>query len=173
MKYIVLFLTGLFLFAFTTNLFAQKGDITLILLRHAEKDVSPGASKTDPELSAEGKQRAERLVETIKKYKPTQIYATGFKRTRSTVAPLADSLDPKYRIQVQGYDHNEIDELAEKLLKNETGTIVVAGHNTTTPTLANLLVKSEKYQFLHESEYDKIWIIKIKKNKIRDEVIKY
>ncbi len=172
MKFIV-FLTGFFLLAFTINLNAQKREITLILLRHAEKDISPGASKSDPELSPEGIQRAGQLVETIKKYKPTQIYSTNFKRTRATVAPLADSLHPKYRLQVQSYDYNELEELVDRLFKTQSGTIVVVGHNTTTPMLANLLVKSEKYESLQDNEYDKVWIIKIKGKKIKDEVIKY
>jgi hypothetical protein len=56
--------------------------------------------------------------------------------------------------------------------------IVVVGHSNTTPALANLLIRQEKYKVLDESEYDKIWIIKIKKNstkpnKIKDKVIKY
>jgi len=175
MKFTALLLTFLFLFAFSTNLFAQNGDVTIILLRHAEKDLSPGADKNDPELSAEGKLRAERLVEVIKKYHPTQFYTTNYRRTRATLAPLAATTVPAGFIrQVQYYDHNELEDFAARLLKtNAGGTIVVAGHNTTTPTLANFLLKSEKYKYLQDNEYDKIFIIKIKGNKITDEVIKY
>ena len=56
--------------------------------------------------------------------------------------------------------------------------ILVVGHNTTTPALANLLIKQDKYKPLAESEYDKIWIVKVKKNKkkpnkIREKIITY
>jgi broad specificity phosphatase PhoE len=171
MKITVVFLTAFFVFLLSGSVSAQ--DVTLILLRHAEKDLSVGVmDKTDPELSAEGRQRAERLVETLKKYKPTQIYSTGYKRTRATVTPLAENIVPGYRRQIQFYDHNRLEEFAAELLKSR-GTIVVVGHNTTTPTLANLLVKSEKYKYLQDNEYDKIWIIRIRKNKIRDVVITY
>lgn len=174
MKFIFFPLIVLFLFAFADNLFAQQRDITIVLFRHAEKDISPGASKSDPDLSEAGKQRAGRLVEAIKKYDPTQIYSTNFKRTRQTVAPLSEqTIPPGYKRQIQFYDHNELEELAAQILKSKGGTIVVAGHNTTTPTLANLLIKQEKYKYLDESEYDKIFIIKIKGNKIEDEVVKY
>lgn len=174
MKIIVSFLFCLLLFAFTnTGLFAQNDEITIILLRHAEKDTSPGANKDDPQLTAEGKQRAERLVETIKKYKPEYIYSTNYRRTVSTVTPLAEKLNARYRLQIQKYDHTELEELANQLLKLKGRTIVVAGHNTTTPMLANILVKQQKYGGLNESEYNKIWIIKIKKNKIKDIVIEY
>ena len=172
MKIIISFLAGFFLFALTsTYLFAQNK--TIILLRHAEKDISAGADKIDPDLTLEGRQRAERLVEAIKKYKPDQIFSTNFKRTRFTVIPLAEKINPRYRIQVQIYDYVELENFAEQLLKSKARTIVVVGHNTTTPMLANLLVKQDKYKALDESEYNKIWIIKIKKNKIKDKVIEY
>jgi 2,3-bisphosphoglycerate-dependent phosphoglycerate mutase len=163
----------LVLILFTTSIFAQNRDLTIILLRHAEKDISKGADKIDPDLTAQGRERAERLVETIKKYKPTQIFSSNFKRTRFTVTPLAEKINPRYRLQIQIYDSYELEDFAAQLLKIQRGTIVVAGHNSTTPMLANLLLKKDKYGALAETEYNKIWIIKIKSNKIRDMVIEY
>ncbi|MGI8468881.1 MAG: SixA phosphatase family protein [Pyrinomonadaceae bacterium] len=171
MKIIVFLFCGL-LFAFSgINLFAQ--DMTIILLRHAEKDVSPQANKYDPDLTAAGKERAERLVETIRKYKPEQIFSTNYKRARETVDPLAENLNEKYRIQVQSYDFDELEAFADTLLKSNARTIVVVGHNNTTPALANLLIKQNKYKDLQDSEYDKIFIIKIKNGKVKDTVIEY
>lgn len=154
-----------------SNLFAQ--DVTFILLRHAEKDVSPAANKDDPQLSAAGRERAGKFFETVKDYKPTQIFSTNYLRTRATVAPLAENLNENYRIQTQNYDFEELDDFAARLLKIKSGTIVVVGHNTTTPMLANLLIKQDKYGTLGDSEYNKIWIIKIKNGKITDQVIEY
>ena len=172
MKIIFSFLLVASFFVLTNSpVFAQN--LTIILLRHAEKDTSKEANKDDPDLTEAGKQRAERLVETIKKYRPTEIYSTSYKRARATAAPLAEKINPRYRIQIQNYEHNELEELVERLLKTKTGTIVVVGHNTTTPTLANLLIKSDKYEYLQDSEYDKIWIIRIKGKKVKDQVIKY
>ena len=56
--------------------------------------------------------------------------------------------------------------------------VVVVGPNTTTPALANLLLKQEKYPALAATEYHKIWVLKINKNKtkpnkIEDIVIEY
>jgi phosphohistidine phosphatase SixA len=171
MKIVVSFLLGLFLFTLTgTNLFAQNKKMTIILLRHAEKDVAIGADKTDPDLSPEGKLRAERLVKEIKKYKPGAVYSSNFKRTKLTAAPVAE----KRKLQVQTYDHKNLDTLVNQLMTSKIKRIVVVGHNTTTPALANLLIKQEKYKALDESEYSKIWIIKIKKGKVIEEkVIEY
>ena len=161
----------LFLFACTTNLNAQN--MTIILLRHAEKDLSPTANKDDPDLTVAGQQRAERLFEVIKKYKPEQFFSTAYKRTRATVAPLAEQIEPGFRIQMQYYDYNYLDDFAARLLKLNAKCVVVVGHNTTTPMLANALIKQDKYQFLEDSDYGKIWIIKIRGKKIIDKVIEY
>jgi 2,3-bisphosphoglycerate-dependent phosphoglycerate mutase len=172
MKIIASLFFGLILCTFAgTRLYAQ--DITIILLRHAEKDVSASANKADPELTAEGQKRAERLVETVKKYQPEQIFSTIFKRARNTATPLAENLNPNYRLQIQFYDYAELEKLAERLLKLKVKSVVVVGHNTTTPELANLLIKQNKYKALDDNEYNKIWIIKIKKNKVVDKVIEY
>lgn len=174
--YFLLTLSALTLAA--VDVFPQNGKLTVILLRHAEKNVSAGAEKINPDLTPEGERRAARLVETIKKYKPEQIFSTNYKRTRATVLPLAEKIDPNYRIQIQIYDFDKLEEFTAELLKSKARTIVVVGHNNTTPELANLLVKQEKYQALGDTEYDKIWIIEIKRNKrkpnkIREKIITY
>ncbi|HLM02311.1 MAG TPA: phosphoglycerate mutase family protein [Pyrinomonadaceae bacterium] len=174
MKILVSLFLGLFLFAFAAdNLFAQKREITIILLRHAEKDLSDELNDPDPELAPAGKERAERLVKTIGKYKPQAIYSSNFKRTRYTVTPLAERINPPYRTMIQIYDHTKLNELVNRMMASGVRSIVVAGHNSTTPALANLLIKQNKYKSLAENEYDKIWIIRIKKGKVREEVIVY
>lgn len=170
MKIVVSLFLGLLLFGFTNDLFAQNRKITIILLRHAEKDLSGNEDNPDPDLSAAGKLRAERLVKTIKKYKPMRLYATDYKRTRQTATPLSE----KRKLPIQIYDSKKLDELAAQILSfRKSRRIVVVGHNSTTPALANLLVKQDKYKPLAESEYDKIWIIRIKKGKIKAKVFEY
>ena len=174
MKILVSLFLGLFIFTFAaSDVFGQKGEITIILLRHAEKDLSDDLNDPDPELSAAGKERAQKLVETIRKYKPQAIYSSNFKRTRATVLPLAERINPRYRTMIQIYDHRKLDELVNRMMASNIRSIVVAGHNSTTPALANLLIKQNKYKTLPETEYDKIWIIKIKRGKTKDEVIIY
>lgn len=156
---------------FTCPLFAQN--MTIILVRHAEKDASPTMNKFDPNLSPEGRQRAVKLFETVKIYKPQQIFSTNLLRTRLTVDPLATNLNEKFRIFVEAYNPAELEVFANKLLALQTKCILVVGHSNTTPKLANLLIKQEKYQDLPETEYRKIFIIRIKGKKTTDEVIEY
>ncbi len=139
---------------------------TIILVRHAEKvDASQ-----DPELSVEGKKRAERLTQLVKKYKPGAIYSTDFKRTRDTAAPIAS----RRKLQVQIYDPRKQNELVDAIMKSETKRFLVVGHSNTTPGLANLLGKKELFKNLDDSEYGAIWIVRIKDGQIRKtEIIPY
>ena len=175
MKIIISLFIGLFLFTFaSSSAAAQHRDLTVILLRHAEKDPSPTADKVNPELSPEGKLRAQRLVKVIDKYKPDAIYSSDFIRTRTTAQPLAEKL----KLNIEVYDHRNLKALADLIMSGKIKRLVVVGHNTTTPALVNMLIGAEKYKALQESEYDKIFVVKISKqknkpNKIKEEVITY
>jgi 2,3-bisphosphoglycerate-dependent phosphoglycerate mutase len=166
---------GLALFTFAGgNVFGQHRNLTIVLLRHAEKDTSPTADKVNPELSADGKLRAQKLVKIIKKYKPDAIYSSDFIRTKTTAQPLAE----KRKLAIQIYNHRNLKELADLIMSGKIKRLVVVGHNSTTPALVNMLIGQEKYKVLAEGEYDKIFVVKIKKkktkpNKIKEKVITY
>lgn len=176
MKITITLLTGLLflMLASGSSAFAQHRNLTVILLRHAEKDASPNADKINPELSPDGKLRAQKLVKVTRKYKPDAVFSSDFIRTRDTSAPLA----AQRRLTVQIYNHRNIQELADLIMSGKIKRLVVVGHNTTTPALVNLLIGQEKYKALGENEYDKIFVVKIKKkkskpNKIKEKVITY
>ena len=165
MKFRLLVFTFLLLGHFLVDARAQ-GDKLIILVRHAEKvDASQ-----DPELSAEGKQRVERLVRVIKKYKPGAVYSTDFKRTRETVSPIAS----RRKLQVQTYDARKPAELIDAIMKSKTKRFLISGHSNTIPGLANLLGKKELFKNLEDSEYGAIWIVRIKDGQVRKtEIIPY
>ena len=147
--------------------FAAAQSKTIILVRHAEK---ADQTSQDPELSAEGKQRAERLARIIKKYKPGAIYSTDFKRTRDTAAPIA----ARRKLKVEVYDPKKPAELIDTIIKSKTKRSLVVGHSNTVPGLANLLGKKEVFKNLDDAEYGVIWIVRIKDGQVRKtEVIPY
>ena len=140
---------------------------TIILVRHAEK---ADATSQDPELSAEGKQRAERLVKVAGKYKPGAFYSTNFKRTRDTLAPLA----AERKQQVTIYDARKPAELLDLIMKSKIKRHMVAGHSNSVPGLANFIGKKDVFKNLDESEYGVIWVIRMKNGKIvKTEVLPY
>jgi hypothetical protein len=68
--------------------------------------------------------------------------------------------------------------MVDLIMSGKLKRIIIVGHSNTTPALVNLLVKQDKYKTLAESEYDKIWVVKIKKNKrkpnkIKEKIIEY
>ncbi len=138
---------------------AQSRNVTILLVRHAEK---ADATSQDPELSAEGKQRAERLVKRIGKFRPGAFYSTNYKRTRDTLAPLA----AKRKKEVQIYDARKPQDLMDQIMKSKTKRFVVAGHSNTVPGLANLISKKELFKNLDDSEYSVIWLLRMKDGKV-------
>lgn len=142
-----------------TALVAQDREVTIILVRHAEK---ADATSPDPELSDAGKERAQRLVKKIGKYRPGAIYSTDFKRTRDTVAPLA----AKRKKEVKIYDARKPKELIEEIMKGKIKRYLVAGHSNTVPGLANLIAKKELFKNLDDSEYTVIWLVRMKNGKL-------
>lgn len=163
MKVVLITLFAIFLSISTS---AQTKEKTILLVRHAEKV----DSSQDPDLSPEGKQRAQRLIKAIGGYRPGAFFSTNFKRTRDTLAPLA----AKRKKEVQIYDARKPQDLIDQIMKSETKRFVVSGHSNTIPGLANLIAKKELFKNLDDSEHSVIWLIKMKDGKIRKfELLEY
>jgi 2,3-bisphosphoglycerate-dependent phosphoglycerate mutase len=168
MKILVSIFAGITFFTLANTVIgAQDRKVTIILVRHTEK---ADATSSDPELSEAGKERAQRLVKTIGKYRPGVFYSTDYKRTRDTVAPLA----AKRKKEVKIYDARKPQELIDQIMQSKTKRFIVAGHSNSIPGLANLLVKKNLFKNLDESEYGTIWLIRIKDGKVvKAEILAY
>jgi 2,3-bisphosphoglycerate-dependent phosphoglycerate mutase len=142
---------------FATETFAQSK--LVILVRHAEK---ADATSPDPDLSAAGRERAQRLIRAIGKYRPGAFYSTDFIRTRETVTPLA----AKRKKEVQIYDARKPQEMFDTILKSGTKRHVVSGHSNTIPGLVNLITKKDLFKNLDDPEYSVIWVIRIKDGRV-------
>jgi 2,3-bisphosphoglycerate-dependent phosphoglycerate mutase len=134
---------------------AQNQVTTFVLIRHAEKDLTQ--STNDPDLSAEGKKRAQRLTAMFNEGEVTAIYSTPYKRTRQTVEPLATNK----RLTVSEYSGNKEDEIDAMLKAHAGGTIIVVGHSNTIPWFANKLLGIEKYRPMEDDDYDNVWMVSV------------
>lgn len=163
----LIFLSTILMLAGFAASTATAQDKLVILVRHAEK---ADATSPDPDLSAAGKERAQRLIKAIGKYRPGAFYSTNFKRTRDTVTPLA----AKRKKEVQVYDAKKPQDLFDTILKSDTKRHVVSGHSNTIPPLVNLITKKDLFKNLDESEYTVIWLIRIKDGKVdKIELLEY
>ena len=128
---------------------------TIILVRHAEKNIEP--NNPDPDLSPAGVERAQEIARVFGETGINAIYATQYKRTQQTVKPLSD----RTGVQAKLLEANQTDELVKQLQTTSRGqTIFIAGHNNTVPAIVSAL-SGEKYPTIPESEYDNLYIVTI------------
>ena len=129
---------------------------TVYILRHAEKD---SLTKTDdPELSAEGRARAQALTQTLAKRQPAALFTTDTKRTRATLAPLAAAL----RLEPQPYDPKRGRDLADRILKEYAGkSVVIVGHSNTVLSLIDDFGGIPPVDEIADNEYDYLFVVRV------------
>lgn len=130
---------------------------TIILVRHGEKNPPVEGDKGDVDLSSEGRDRAERFARVAKRFRPGEIFATAYKRTRQTAEPIA-KLRSK---EIQTYDAAKHPELIDLIMKSKTKRFVIVGHSNTIPFLANLIAKKEVFRQLPDGEYGVVYVIRL------------
>lgn len=130
---------------------------TVFLVRHAERaDTSPGVSPTmaaDPDLSDAGRARAESLASALKDARITAIYATEFKRTQQTAAPLAKILGLTVKVVTS---KSAADLL--KQLKAEKGNVLVVGHSNTVPEVIKAIGVATPVT-IGDDEFDNMFLV--------------
>lgn len=127
---------------------------TFILIRHAEKALTPASE--DPELSADGLKRAEKLASLLQSVPLAAVYATPYKRTTNTALPLAKAQG----LPIQSYSAKTSTAFMDTLLHKHAGaTILVVGHSNTVPQMLNALTASEKFPPFDDTDYDNIFLV--------------
>jgi broad specificity phosphatase PhoE len=145
--------TLLLILLFAAAGFAQN-PTTVVLVRHAEKDVQPA---DNPALNAIGKARAAALAKMLADSGIQAIYTSQYTRTRTTAEPLAAML----KLTLQQVDAKESRKLAEEILSKHAGQkILVVGHSDTIPEIIQALGGPEMPE-IDEREYDNLFILTI------------
>lgn len=126
---------------------------TVYLVRHGEKDLTPGLA--DPPLTTLGEARAQALAKALGKQKLAAVFTTDTRRTRATLASLATAAGLAPLV----YDARKPADLAAQIRRDYAGkAVAVVGHsNTLLPLIAALGVptalpeiKDEEYDYLFE-----------------------
>jgi len=126
---------------------------TIYLVRHAEKDLTPNLA--DPPLTPAGEARALALRQKMLSRHPTALLTTDTKRTRATLAPLAEAT----KLTPQVYDAKQPAALAERIRREYSGqVVVVVGHSNTLLPLISALgatapmaeIKDDEFSYLFE-----------------------
>ena len=108
----------------------------VLLVRHAERadgGVPPAgmAAPADPDLSAEGRARAERLAEMLASSGITRIVVSEFRRTHQTAAPIAARLG----LTPERSSSKDVPGLVKQLATYKDEVVFIIGHNTTVPAV--------------------------------------
>ena len=131
----------------------QSKSTIIFLVRHAEK--ADDGTKNPP-LNETGNDRAMRLAKTLSNSSITAIYSTDYKRTKSTVEPLAKTTG----LEIKIYEPKKEEVLQSIVDENRGGVVVICGHSNTTPWSANVLAGTQLKSF-DETEYGNILIVTI------------
>lgn len=130
--------------------------MTIILVRHAEKQIVPPENK-DPDISVEGEKRAAELAKMFGDAGIGAIYVSQYKRTQQTVKPLADKLG----IAATPIEAQKTPELIKQIRAQKAGQVVfVAGHNNTVPEVIAAL-GGPKLPIIPETQYDNLYILTV------------
>jgi phosphohistidine phosphatase SixA len=142
---------------------------TYYVVRHAEKASQGAGMSSDVPLSAAGAQRAEALKDILRKKKIAEVYSTNTIRTTTTAKPTADY----FKVPIQTYGPRPDSSFISKLRALKKNTLVV-GHSNTVDEIVNGLTGTRSIPGdLAESEYNNLYVIKVKGKKVSYENRKY
>jgi 2,3-bisphosphoglycerate-dependent phosphoglycerate mutase len=146
--------------AFTVWAWATAGSTTVVVIRHAEKDMS--SAEADPPLNESGKARAAMLARMFGNGKALghldAIYVTSALRNRLTAAPLAAALGLTPVVVPAG----DLRGLARRVLHEHAGgRVLIVGHSDTVPAIVSALSGDDKVPAIADDEYGTLYIVTV------------
>ena len=156
----LLALGGVFLLAMAFAYWNSATTTTIVLVRHAEKQVG---AITDAPLSPEGEIRAARLTQMLGGSEEfgriRKIYVTNTRRTQQTAAGVAQRLGLTPEVIDAKTDSAE---LARRALKeNHGGRALIVGHSNTVPEIVAALARVHDVPAMGEDELDTMYIVTV------------
>lgn len=122
----------------------------IYFVRHAEK----GTGSQDPDLTPEGRERAQHLASYLKKKKIKAIYSTETKRTVQTAEPLSIMK----KIPIQYYRNDTVQRFLYHVLEQGKNALIV-GHSNTTIQMLKILSLNPSIPEIPEDDFDNIFIV--------------
>lgn len=136
------------------SLFTQCRSTKIYIVRHAEKSTMPAG---DPDLTAEGRARAQALSDLLRDKNIRQIYSTETRRTRQTVEPLSLQLG----VPVSPYANDTLLKFLYRVLDTEQNTVIVGHSNTVLTMLDELSLTHDKAE-IPDNDYDNLFVVMAK-----------
>lgn len=124
----------------------------VFVVRHAEK-----GGGEDPRLTDAGRERAGQLVHLLAGAGLDAVYATQWRRTQETAAPIAEALGKEVEIveTTDGFERR----LAARVKRQHAGEVVlIVGHSNTNPELLSALGAAEA-PAISDDDYDDVYVM--------------
>tara|TARA_R110002020_G_scaffold274311_1_gene489418 strand:+ start:503 stop:1033 length:531 start_codon:yes stop_codon:yes gene_type:complete len=134
---------------------AIETNATYYLIRHADKDTSSTAGD-NPELTAQGKARAENWAEVLKNVTFDKVYSTDYIRTRETAEPIAAD----NTLEIEIYDPTDLYN-QDFITQTQGKTVLVVGHSNTTAAFVNKILGEDRFSEIDESNYGNLYIVNV------------
>lgn len=124
--------------------------LVAFVLRHAEA----AGSQQDPSLSADGRERADRVGRMLRSVAPQRVMHSVTNRARETAQRIARAAG----VGTGSYDMFDPEPAMSRIVK-AGGVWVVVGHSNTVPDLVKRLGGDARIDVLPESAYDRIYLV--------------
>jgi broad specificity phosphatase PhoE len=152
-------LAALVVVSFTVWLWGTATSTTVVLVRHAEKQMNAG---DDPSLTPAGQARAALLAKMFGDRAALggldAIYVSPTRRSHETAAPLAAKLS----IKVTEGPEDDVKRLGRQVLReHQGGRVLIVGHSNTVPGLVAILSGHGKVPEIGDEEYSTMYIVTV------------
>jgi len=156
----LLAMAGVFLIAMAFAYWNSATTTTIVVVRHAEKQVG---AISDAPLSPQGEVRASRLAQMFGDNEPfgriDRIYVTNTRRTQQTSAGVAQRLGVNAIVVEAKTDSAE---LARRVLReNRGGRALIVGHSNTVPEIVAALARVQTVPPIAEEEFDTLYVVTV------------
>ena len=142
-------------------LYAQAQPVTVIVVRHAEKEAQP---ENDPPLSAQGHQSVERLAAALRDAGITRIYTTPYARTRETAMGVAKVVNaPVEDTPISGRNIAAYGDSVAARARRDGGVILVVSHSNTMGAVISALGAPDVGE-IPETDYNNLFIVSVAEN---------
>ncbi len=132
----------------------ESDEAVVYIVRHTEKAVDEG---DDPNLTAEGLDRAIALSHVLSGSNVTKLYASQYKRTQQTLRPLAQRSD----LDIHVVDAGDVTQLVDRI-RGVGGEVAVASHSNLIPEILRELGVETDLE-ISEDRYDDLFVVYLKK----------
>lgn len=123
----------------------------IYLVRHAEKDLND--STNNPPLTAEGRQRAQKLKSEMEKVPLNGIFSTYYDRNVHTVEPTAQ----QHKLNVNIYPWYHYQAMLDSIKTQKGKHYLICGHGDNLLPMIEYLGAQKPQESLKKHEYDKLF----------------